>query len=95
MTLKEVELRRLRFKAHKSFDRLWQRKLMTRSEAYRWLQKELDIPAASTHMLEMTSIAMLNKVIQVSNKFIGSSIVQEDFSSQAPLFRIIYAYKSH
>lgn len=44
------ELRALRLKAHRSFDRLHKSGLMTRSDAYRWLAAHFNLPMAEAHI---------------------------------------------
>lgn len=42
--------RKLRAKAHESFDRIWREKVMHRAEAYAWLAKKLGIPTLECHI---------------------------------------------
>lgn len=48
-TLANRELRRKRIAAHAAFNRLWQRGLMTKRAAYRWLQVQLGLPPEEAH----------------------------------------------
>lgn len=59
MTLDIEALRRLagdmplplaRIMAHDAFDALWKSGEMTRTEAYRWLAKSMDLPSSAAHM---------------------------------------------
>lgn len=49
-TLADGTLRRKRIEAHRSFDRLWISGLMTKKQAYRWLQAKLDLPEQEAHI---------------------------------------------
>ena len=44
------ELQKLRKLAHARFDKLWRERIMTRTEAYRWIAKEMNIPEAEAHI---------------------------------------------
>lgn len=48
------ETRHLRAKAHESFDPLWRSGLMSRSDAYRWLARELEIENEACHISWLT-----------------------------------------
>lgn len=43
-------LRARRREAHQYFDKIWKLKLISRTEAYEWLSRMLDLPAEYTHM---------------------------------------------
>lgn len=49
-TLAKRELRELRKRAHFLFDPLWRQKKMTRNEAYKWLQKNMDLSPDKAHI---------------------------------------------
>lgn len=49
-TLANEETRKARALAHSTFDLMWQRGDMTRSEAYRWLGWRLNIPPHKAHI---------------------------------------------
>lgn len=49
-TLANPELRKARMRAHAAFDILWKTNQMRRSEAYRWLSKELGIRHKKCHI---------------------------------------------
>jgi len=66
-------------RAHRSFDRIWQRGYMDRHQAYLWLAKQLGCREAEAHMGEMHDLDRLNKVVTVSDKFVGVSLAAEDF----------------
>ncbi len=52
--LVDAETHRARIAAHNAFDPLWKNGQMTRTEAYRWLQKALRM-SRQPHMAEMTA----------------------------------------
>lgn len=41
--------------AHAKFDLIWKRKLMTRREAYLWLQEQMQMTEAQAHMEHMNA----------------------------------------
>lgn len=47
---RRAERRSLRAEAHAIFDRLWKEGHMTRTEAYRWLASEFDLPRRRAHI---------------------------------------------
>lgn len=49
-TLADPELRRKRVLAHQAFNRLWESGLMTKKQAYRWLQGALGLPEDQAHI---------------------------------------------
>jgi len=62
------DLARARQAAHRAFDPIWQNGTMTRSEAYAWLAKELDLKPEKCHMFQM-DIATCHKVCNLSIAF--------------------------
>lgn len=48
--LADKQLRYWKKEAHKYFDKIWKLEIMSRSEAYSWLSKRLDIPSKYTHI---------------------------------------------
>ena len=58
------DLRRLKMKAHKKFDRLWKEEGFTRSQAYNWLSQMLNLPKKQCH-IGMFDIDMCIKVLEV------------------------------
>lgn len=71
--------RALKSKAHKAFDRIWQSGRMTRSAAYRWLSLELGVPASEAHMAAMNRHDILERVIVVSDAYMGIPLAASDF----------------
>ena len=49
-TLADGSLRRKRIQAHTAFNRLWEDGLMSKRQAYLWLQAKLDLPEQETHI---------------------------------------------
>ena len=49
-TLADRSLRQKRRQAHIALNRLWEQGLMTRKEAYRWLQVQLSLPESEAHI---------------------------------------------
>lgn len=73
------DLRRLRVEAHKAFDQLWKSNLMTRSQAYRWLEaitcssnKKAHIGICSDYMckfiIDKSKQCMANQSINRANR---------------------------
>ena len=49
-TLADRALRCKRIEAHKAFNRLWETGLMSKKQAYRWLQAKLGLPEQEAHI---------------------------------------------
>ena len=49
-TLADKSLRQKRRQAHIAMNQLWEQGLMTRKEAYRWLQVQLGLPESEAHI---------------------------------------------
>lgn len=49
-TLANSELRGMRVKTHNLFDKIWKKKLMNRSHAYRWMAEEMGLTAKQAHI---------------------------------------------
>lgn len=73
--LANAQLRKLKVQAHDAFDKLWRKRYMTRTDAYAWLSKELEIPSDYTH-IGMFSEATCQKVIDLCTKFIQQNLVR-------------------
>lgn len=63
------ELRECRKQAHAQFDLIWKQGHLEKSEAYKWLSQELEIPKQYTHM-GMFSQKTCLKVIEVSKSLL-------------------------
>lgn len=64
------ELRKARHEAHKVFDQIWRKRLLTRTEAYYWLAVQMGWPRGDCHMGMMTA-AECAKVIELSRAYLG------------------------
>lgn len=60
--------RKARSAAHAAFDPLWRKGTMNRRDAYLWLAKHMNIPAASCHIGMMTE-DQAKKVVEIVNIF--------------------------
>lgn len=58
---------------------------MSRRQAYLWLAKQLGVPEPEAHMTVMTDPELLRRVVLVSDAFLGSTTLEDDFSSPPPL----------
>ena len=70
-TLADRPLRRIRREAHISLNRLWESGLMTKKEAYRWLQVQLGLPESETHIARFSEFRC-RQVITLCNQFTGA-----------------------
>ena len=55
----------MRQAAHSVFDRMWQSRQMSRTDAYKWMQKAMDLPPEKCHialMDEDTARKLIDKV---------------------------------
>lgn len=62
--LANAELRQWKMQAHKHFDLLWQAQGWTRSRAYKWLARKLNISDQQCH-IGMMDVAMCKKVVKI------------------------------
>ena len=69
-TLANRQLRQKRRAAHAAFNQLWQSKLMTRKEAYRWLQNQLGIAAEDAHIAKFMDYRC-DETIRLCERFMG------------------------
>ncbi len=67
-TLADAELRHKRIQAHAALNRLWQDGLMSKKQAYLWLQAKLDLPEQETHIGKFSTFRC-EQVIQLCNSF--------------------------
>ena len=65
-TLADSALRRKRTDAHRAFSRLWEDGLMTKKQAYLWLQAKLDLPEREAHIGKF-SLFRCEEVIRLCN----------------------------
>lgn len=68
-SLAGLELRRLRYEAHKQFDALHQSGLMTRKQAYQWLGHVVSAPMEHAHIGHLSEY-YCKLVIEESKKYI-------------------------
>lgn len=66
--LADKRTHKIRKEAHRSFDIIWESKFLTRSQAYRWLSKSLNIPVSECHM-RFFDYEKCEKVIHLCNGF--------------------------
>ena len=71
--LADKSLRGGKSEAHKYFDIIWTSKLLTRTEAYEWMSKELEIPFEYTHigmfgLKTCRKVQLLSKELVFKNK---------------------------
>lgn len=67
-TLANADLRQRRIRAHAALNRLWEDGLMSKRQAYLWLQAKLDLPEQETHIGRFSEFRC-EQVIQLSNSF--------------------------
>lgn len=67
-TLAGPELRRKRIEAHNAFERLWKNGLMSRKQAYFWLQAKLGLPEKEAHIGNF-SMERCDQVIRFCRQF--------------------------
>jgi hypothetical protein len=70
-TLANLELRKARGRAHEAFDPIWKGGAMSRTQAYEWLSKRLDLP--SCHIAQM-DLSQCELVVRVSEE-IAATVV--------------------
>lgn len=66
-TLASGDLRNKRIQAHKAFDWMWKSGLMTKWQAYKWMQGKLDLSDEQAH-IAMFSEYMCDRLIAECNK---------------------------
>ena len=67
-TLADRNLRRKRMEAHSVLNRLMVSGLMTRKQAYRWLQTQLGLPESEAHIAKFSELRC-QKVIEMCRDF--------------------------
>ena len=70
-TLANRSLRQKRRQAHIALNRLWEQGLMTRKEAYRWLQVQLGLPESEAHIGRFSEFRC-EQVIALCRGFAGA-----------------------
>ena len=66
-TLANGDLRHKRIEAHKVFDRMWRSGLMTKGQAYKWIQTKFYLNEKQAH-IGMFSEYMCNQLIAACNE---------------------------
>lgn len=66
------ELRSKRIQAHRAFDRLWKSGLMTRSQAYIWMQAKFSLNGEQAH-IALFSEYMCDQLIAVCSQVIRNN----------------------
>lgn len=67
-SLANAELRRKRIQAHAALDRLWEGGLMSKKQAYLWLQAKLGLPEQEAHIGRFSTFRC-EQVIQLCGSF--------------------------
>jgi len=70
-TLADQPLRQKRRQAHIALSQLWERGMMTRKEAYRWLQVQLSLPESEAHIGHFSAYRC-DQVIDLCGRFAGT-----------------------
>ncbi|MGO5116366.1 zinc-finger-containing protein [Candidatus Avoscillospira sp. LCP25S3_F1] len=70
-TLANKDLRRQRQEAHTVFNQLWNRGLMTKRQAYLWLQARLDLPECEAHIAKFSEVRC-RLVIHLCQQFLDA-----------------------
>ncbi|MCI8472560.1 MAG: hypothetical protein HFE65_05595 [Clostridiales bacterium] len=66
-TLANGDLRNKRIQAHKAFDWIWKSGLMTKWQAYKWMQGKLALPEQDAHIAKFSEY-MCNQLITACNE---------------------------
>ena len=64
-------LNSLRTYAHNDFDRIWQRRHMSRTQAYAWLSENMGTKPQNTHIAQF-SAEQCREVIRLAQEFMSS-----------------------
>ncbi len=71
-TLADGDLRNLRIKAHHAFDSIWKNNILTKREAYHWLQDKFCLRADQAHIGQFSEY-MCRQVIEESQKVLENN----------------------
>ena len=71
-TLANAHLRHQRIAAHATFNRLWQSGLMSKKQAYRWLQLKLGLPEEDAHIANFSTYRC-EQVIRLCDGFFAAA----------------------
>ena len=67
-SLADAELRHKRIQAHRAFDRLWRSGLMSKKEAYQWIQAEFGLHEEQAHIAQFGTY-MCDRLIHACEQF--------------------------
>ena len=67
-SLADAELRHKRIQAHRAFDRLWRSGLMSKKEAYQWMQTEFGLHEEQAHIAQFGTY-MCDRLIHACEQF--------------------------
>lgn len=70
--LANPELRNKRIKTHKVFDLLWKRGIMTKKEAYRWMEYTMGLPKDSGHIANFSDYRC-DELVQICTNFLKNN----------------------
>lgn len=76
-TLANAQLRHQRIAAHATFNKLWQSGLMSKRQAYRWLQLKLGLPEEDAHIANFSAYRC-EQVIQLCDGFFAAAMAMND-----------------
>lgn len=74
-SLVDSELRNKRIKAHRVFDLLWKYKLMSKKEAYRWMEYVMGLPKNTGHIANF-SYYRCDELIKVCKDFLRNNHIE-------------------
>lgn len=66
-SLADGDLRHKRIEAHKAFDWMWKSGLMTKAQAYKWMQAKLGISSSQAHIAKF-SYYMCDQLISICSE---------------------------
>ena len=69
-TLANRELRRKRRMAHIALNRLWESGMMSKKEAYRWMQVQMGLPETEAHIAKFSEMRC-EQVIRLCDRFLS------------------------
>lgn len=67
-SLADAALRNKRIRAHRAFDQLWRSGLMTKKEAYQWMQAEFGLHEDQAHIAQFGTY-MCDRLIRACERF--------------------------
>jgi hypothetical protein len=73
--LQNDDLKMLRCKAHDYFDVLWKEEYMTRSEAYKWLRKQMELTKDECH-IALFNREQCHQVVKLVNEYFNDDFAE-------------------